>query len=117
MKELTDEIINKKEKDSDGSGESKNELESLSGTPVNRFYAKDRQALRKWFEENHSTSTGTWMIYDKKASGKRKRILTRRTLIRGLSIQLSQTYSFRIFSSSIRAFSFSLSTLFFLQAR
>ena len=47
MKELTDEIINKKEKDSDGSGESKNELESLSGTIVNRFYAKDRQALRK----------------------------------------------------------------------
>ena len=117
MKELTDEIINKKEKDSDGSGESKNELESLSGTIVNRFYAKDRQALRKWFEENHSTSTGAWMIYDKKALGKRKRILTRRTLIRRLSIQFSQNYSLGILRYSIRTFNFTLSTLFFLQAR
>lgn len=71
---MTDETINKKEKGPDGSGESKHEAESLSGPTVDKFYAEDRQALRKWFKENHSTSTGVWMIYDKKVS--RKRTLT-----------------------------------------
>jgi uncharacterized protein YdeI (YjbR/CyaY-like superfamily) len=70
MKELIGETFNRK-KGFNGSGESKNELESLSGPTMDKFYPEDRQALRKWFEENHSTSNGAWMIYNKQASGKR----------------------------------------------
>jgi len=37
---------------------------------TNTFYAKDRKAWRKWLEKNHLTSTGVWLIYYKKDSGK-----------------------------------------------
>ena len=67
MRELTDETINKREKGYDGY---KHEPENLSGPTVDKFYSEDRQALRKWFEENHSTSTGAWMIYDKNFQGR-----------------------------------------------
>lgn len=33
------------------------------------FYAKDRQAWRKWLEKNHTKSAGVWLIYYKKSSG------------------------------------------------
>jgi len=36
------------------------------------YYAKDRKAWRKWLEKNHATSDGVWLIYDKKASGKKR---------------------------------------------
>lgn len=49
---MTDETINKREKGYDGY---KHEPENLSGPTVDKFYAEDRQALRKWFEENHSS--------------------------------------------------------------
>lgn len=34
------------------------------------IYAKDRSEWRKWLEKNHATSSGVWLIYYKKASGK-----------------------------------------------
>lgn len=34
------------------------------------FYATNRQAWRKWLEENHHTSTGVWLVYYKVKSGK-----------------------------------------------
>jgi uncharacterized protein YdeI (YjbR/CyaY-like superfamily) len=37
---------------------------------TNTYYAKDRKAWRKWLEKNHDTSTGIWLIYYKKDSGK-----------------------------------------------
>lgn len=33
-------------------------------------YAKDRSEWRKWLEKNHATSSGVWLIYYKKGSGK-----------------------------------------------
>ena len=36
------------------------------------YYAKDRKAWRKLLEKNHATSDGVWLIYDKKASGKKR---------------------------------------------
>jgi uncharacterized protein YdeI (YjbR/CyaY-like superfamily) len=47
------------------------ESEKIKPLTVNSFYAKDRQALREWFEENHATSNGIWLVYDKNSSGKR----------------------------------------------
>jgi uncharacterized protein YdeI (YjbR/CyaY-like superfamily) len=35
-----------------------------------RYYAKDRQAWRKWLQKNHKDSTGVWLVYYKKDSGK-----------------------------------------------
>ena len=37
---------------------------------TNTHYAKDRKAWRKWLEKNHASSTGIWLIYYKKDSGK-----------------------------------------------
>ena len=34
------------------------------------FYAKDRKGWRKWLEKNHERSSGIWLIYYKKSSGK-----------------------------------------------
>lgn len=34
------------------------------------YYAKDRNAWRKWLEKNHAKSPGVWLIYYKKSSGK-----------------------------------------------
>jgi len=42
----------------------------MSIPKTNTFYAKDRKAWRKWLEKNHLTSTGIWLIYFKKDSGK-----------------------------------------------
>lgn len=42
-----------------------------NGIPkTNTYYAKDRKAWRKWLEKNHTSSTGVWLIYYKKGSGK-----------------------------------------------
>ena len=68
MKELTDETIKGKEQ---VSGKPAIEPENITFPKADKFYAKDRQALRKWFEENHDTSNGIWLIYDKNVSGKR----------------------------------------------
>lgn len=37
---------------------------------TNTYYAKDRNAWRKWLDKNHESSTGVWLIYYKKESGK-----------------------------------------------
>ncbi len=37
---------------------------------VEQFYAHDRREWRKWLEEHHATSSGVWLIYYKKGSGK-----------------------------------------------
>lgn len=37
---------------------------------TNTYYAKDRKAWRKWLEKNHAVSSGIWLIYYKKDSGK-----------------------------------------------
>src|SRR5579872_3692805 len=34
------------------------------------FRSKDRAAWRKWLEKNHKSSSGVWLIYYKKDSGK-----------------------------------------------
>lgn len=34
------------------------------------YYAKDRKTWRKWLEKNHRSSSGVWLIYYKKDSGK-----------------------------------------------
>jgi len=36
------------------------------------YFAKDRNAWRKWLEKNHITSPGIWLIYYKKSSGKKR---------------------------------------------
>jgi uncharacterized protein YdeI (YjbR/CyaY-like superfamily) len=33
------------------------------------YYAKDRNAWRKWLDKNHAKSPGVWLIYYKKSSG------------------------------------------------
>jgi uncharacterized protein YdeI (YjbR/CyaY-like superfamily) len=37
---------------------------------TNTYYAKDRKAWRKWLEKNHASSSGVWLVYYKKNSGK-----------------------------------------------
>src|SRR5215831_9984530 len=39
---------------------------------LKNYYAKDREAWRKWLEKNHAACQGIWLIYYKKTSGKRK---------------------------------------------
>lgn len=34
------------------------------------YYARNRKAWRAWLEKNHATSTGVWLVYYKKDSGK-----------------------------------------------
>lgn len=34
------------------------------------FYARDRREWRAWLEQNHATTSGVWLIYYKKESGK-----------------------------------------------
>lgn len=41
-----------------------------SGGQVENVYPKDRTEWREWLEDNCLTSTGVWLIYDKKGSGK-----------------------------------------------
>ena len=36
------------------------------------FFAGDRRAWRKWLEKNHAKSSGVWLIYYKKTSGKKR---------------------------------------------
>ncbi|HEV8282881.1 MAG TPA: YdeI/OmpD-associated family protein [Chitinophagaceae bacterium] len=36
------------------------------------YYAKDREAWRKWLEKNHAKSSGVWLVYYKSSTGKRK---------------------------------------------
>ena len=36
------------------------------------YFAKDRKAWRKWLEKNHAASSGIWLIYFKKTSGKKR---------------------------------------------
>ena len=38
------------------------------------FHPEDRAALRAWLQENHQSSTGVWVIYYKKESGKQRLI-------------------------------------------
>lgn len=35
-----------------------------------QIYMKDRQTWRNWLEQNHSLSSGIWVVYDKKKDGK-----------------------------------------------
>src|SRR5437016_2817966 len=44
----------------------------MMSSQLKSYYAKDRKAWRKWLEKNHATSDGVWLIYDKKASGKKR---------------------------------------------
>ncbi len=37
---------------------------------TNTYYAKDRKAWRKWLEQHHAASSGVWLVYYKKDSGK-----------------------------------------------
>ncbi|HWR25273.1 MAG TPA: YdeI/OmpD-associated family protein [Methanosarcina sp.] len=69
MKELTAETIKGKKQ---VSVKPIIEPENIQSSTVDKYYAKDRQALRDWFEENHVTSNGVWLIYDKNVSGTRK---------------------------------------------
>lgn len=41
----------------------------MSSAELKTFYARDRQAWRKWLEKNHAKSAGVWLIYYKKSSG------------------------------------------------
>jgi uncharacterized protein YdeI (YjbR/CyaY-like superfamily) len=36
---------------------------------IEKIYAQDRQAFRKWLTEHHTTSKGVWLVYYKKGSG------------------------------------------------
>lgn len=42
------------------------------GSELKSFYAKDRNAWRKWLEKNHANSPGVWLIYYKKSSGNKR---------------------------------------------
>jgi uncharacterized protein YdeI (YjbR/CyaY-like superfamily) len=37
---------------------------------IKQLYTVNRAAFRKWLAENHATSTGIWLVYYKKNSGK-----------------------------------------------
>jgi uncharacterized protein YdeI (YjbR/CyaY-like superfamily) len=39
---------------------------------LKNYYARDRKAWRKWLEKNHAKSSGIWLIYNKRSSGKRR---------------------------------------------
>lgn len=41
-----------------------------SDKPIDAFYARDRSEWRAWLEQNHAHSSGIWLIYYKKESGK-----------------------------------------------
>ena len=44
----------------------------MASSELKSFYAKDRNAWRKWLEKNHANSPGVWLIYYKKSSGKKR---------------------------------------------
>ena len=44
----------------------------MASSELKSFYAKDRNAWRKWLEKNHAKSPGVWLIYYKKSSGNRR---------------------------------------------
>ncbi len=41
----------------------------MPSAELKTYYAKDRNAWRKWLEKNHAKSRGVWLIYYKKSSG------------------------------------------------
>jgi uncharacterized protein YdeI (YjbR/CyaY-like superfamily) len=41
----------------------------MPSAELKTYYAKDRNAWRKWLEKNHAKSPGVWLIYYKKSSG------------------------------------------------
>lgn len=44
----------------------------MPASNLKSYYAKDRNAWRKWLEKNHAKSAGIWLIYYKKTSGKKR---------------------------------------------
>lgn len=40
-------------------------------TEAERFHASDRTAWRAWLQQHHAKSRGVWVVYDKKATGRR----------------------------------------------
>lgn len=42
----------------------------MASSELKTFYAKDREAWRRWLQRNHVKCSGIWLIYYKKASGK-----------------------------------------------
>lgn len=44
----------------------------MPGVEYKTTHPKTRKQWRKWLQKNHSTSPGTWLIYYKKGTGKRK---------------------------------------------
>jgi uncharacterized protein YdeI (YjbR/CyaY-like superfamily) len=40
-------------------------------TEAERFYASGRTAWRTWLQQHHAKSQGVWVVYDKKATGRR----------------------------------------------
>jgi uncharacterized protein YdeI (YjbR/CyaY-like superfamily) len=44
----------------------------MPSSELKTYHAKDREAWRKWLEKNHTTSSGIWLIYYKKTSGKKR---------------------------------------------
>ena len=42
----------------------------MSDDGIERYYAPDRRAWREWLEQHHAGSSGVWLIYYKKESGK-----------------------------------------------
>src|SRR5690348_50435 len=44
----------------------------MSVNDLKCYYAKDRNAWRKWLEKNHAKSAGIWLIYYKRTSGRKR---------------------------------------------
>lgn len=44
----------------------------MSSTDYKTTHPKNRKAWRQWLEKKHATSTGIWLIFYKKETGKRK---------------------------------------------
>ena len=44
----------------------------MPSSELKSFFARDRKAWRKWLEKNHVASSGIWLIYFKKTSGKKR---------------------------------------------
>ena len=44
----------------------------MPASNLKSYYAKDRNAWRKWLEKNHAKSAGIWLIYYKKTSGEKR---------------------------------------------
>ncbi len=44
----------------------------MPSTELKTYHAKDRKTWRKWLEKNHAASSGIWLIYYKKTSGRKR---------------------------------------------